>query len=632
MDLHISSENPQIPVESQTATVTAKKKSVLKPIIIIGAVVLLAAVIVILLFMLNNKSKKIQNYAYIKDSGIYISAGGTDGVRITHSGLASCVRFSENKDRVFWINGSSLFYVNTENREYKYEKIADNSEDDYVIDKSGDTVVYRTVDGDLQRYSAEDGGNEKIGTNVLYFENSADLSRVAYITNDNELFVKNGKDEAIKIDSDYDIVCWYVNDSLDTIVYMDELSLFKWALSSGKSEKIDTNVTWVAPVCFDGNKAEAFYTKVNNTVVKYWDYVNDDLADSDAAVKEPVKPTEPENLSDDNKTNTEYENAYNKYLEDYQKYSDKIRRDELRKELKEADYTFYSNDLYLYNGNNTEKKLTKLIDRTIEDSKDLPYPAVRFLRHEDKPETSVKMNMSEINDIYDVGAFIDYNYNDTLVTDNTETYFASEKTVTELFPGEEIAYCEIADDCSAIYCMINENTQEYSLSLYKITLSDGAIVDTKKIATGLSERYMEIKDDNKALYFKYLNEEKTEYEVYIDEYPIDNHIVLGLNGGVITDKDNAFYFADYDSKSGLGTLKCRKLGGDIQVIGENVWQFQVYDDGSVLFVVGRSTDDTGDLYLYNGADIIKLDDNVTGIAENYSEPWHSKYIKLYRDE
>ena len=161
MDLHISSENPQIPVESQTATVTAKKKSVLKPIIIIGAVVLLAAVIVILLFMLNNKSKKIQNYAYIKDSGIYISAGGADGVRITHSGLASCVRFSENKDRVFWINGSSLFYVNTENREYKYEKIADNSEDDYVIDKSGDTVVYRTVDGDLQRYSAEDGGNEK---------------------------------------------------------------------------------------------------------------------------------------------------------------------------------------------------------------------------------------------------------------------------------------------------------------------------------------------------------------------------------------------------------------------------------------------------------------------------------------
>ena len=631
MSLHHHNENAKIPT-TQAVTGTAVRKSVLKPIIIICSVALFAIAVVISVFLISIQGKKEQKYAYIKYGSIYISANGEKGKPVTLSGLASNVRYSENNDRIFWINGSSLFYVNTENREYKYEKIANNADDDYVIDLSGNIALYMTNDNELYRYSILDGKREKIGTNVRYFKNSPDLNRVAYLTKDDELFIKNGNEEVVKIVDSDDTLRWYGNDALNTIVYLDEITLCKWELESGKSERIDTNVTGIAPVCFDGNKAEAFYTKVNNTVVKYWDYVNDDLADSDAAVKEPVKLTEPENLSDDNKTNAEYENAYNKYLEDYQKYSDKIRRDELRKELKEADYTFYSNDLYLYNGNNTEKKLTKLIDRTIEDSKDLPYPAVRFLRHEDKPETSVKMNMSEINDIYDVGAFIDYNYNDTLVTDNTETYFASEKTVTELFPGEEIAYCEIADDGSAIYCMINENTQKYSLSLYKIILSDGAIVNTKKIATGLSERYMEIKDDNKALYFKYLNEEKTEYEVYIDEYPIDNHVVLGLNGGVITDKDNAFYFADYDSKSGLGTLKCRKLGGDIQVIGENVWQFQVYDDGSVLFVVGRSTDNTGDLYLYNGADIIKLDDNVTGIAENYSEPWHSKYIKLYRDE
>lgn len=631
MSLHHHNENAKIPT-TQAVTGTAVRKSVLKPIIIICSVALFAIAVVISVFLISIQGKKEQKYAYIKYGSIYISANGEKGKPVTLSGLASNVRYSENNDRIFWINGSSLFYVNTENREYKYEKIANNADDDYVIDLSGNIALYMTNDNELYRYSILDGKREKIGTNVRYFKNSPDLNRVAYLTKDDELFIKNGNEEVVKIVDSDDTLRWYGNDALNTIVYLDEITLCKWELESGKSERIDTNVTGIAPVCFDGNKAEAFYTKVNNTVVKYWDYVNDDLADSDAAVKEPVKLTEPENLSDDNKTNAEYENAYNKYLEDYQKYSDKIRRDELRKELKEADYTFYSNDLYLYNGNNTEKKLTKLIDRTIEDSKDLPYPAVRFLRHEDKPETSVKMNMSEINDIYDVGAFIDYNYNDTLVTDNTETYFASEKTVTELFPGEEIAYCEIADDGSAIYCMMNENTQKYSLSLYKIILSDGAIVNTKKIATGLSERYMEIKDDNKALYFKYLNEEKTEYEVYIDEYPIDNHVVLGLNGGVITDKDNAFYFADYDSKSGLGTLKCRKLGGDIQVIGENVWQFQVYDDGSVLFVVGRSTDNTGDLYLYNGADIIKLDDNVTGIAENYSEPWHSKYIKLYRDE
>ncbi len=628
MSLHTDSQKQQPPLEPATVS-TVTPKSALKPVIMIGAV-LLAVAAVITVLLISTQSKKEQRYAYIKDGSLYVSANGAKGEPITLSGLASKIRFNESKDRIFWVNGSSLFYADIKDDGYKYEKIADNADEDYVIDLSGNTALYMTNDKYLYRYSVADGESEKIGANVYYYENSPNLSRVAFISESNELYIKNGSDEVTKIVGSDDTLRWYGNDDLDTIVYLDETTLCKWELLSGKSETIDTNVTGIAPVCFDQNKVRTFYSKANNTEVKYADYVNDDLADSDAAMQEPIKPAQPTNPSDD-KEAAEYEKAYNKYLKDNVKYSEKLSRDALRKELRETDYSFYSDDLYFYNGDSSEKSVTKLLYRALQSQKQLPYPAVLFLRHEDKPATSAKMNMSDIGSIYEVGAFISENYNDTLTIDNIELYFASEKTVTELFPDKEIAYCEMASDGSAIYCFAEDNTQKNGLSLYKSVLSNGTIAETKKIADGLKDRFLLEIDGNKAVYFKYPNGEEAEYEVYVDGEQLDNGVVLGATG-IVADKDNIYYFTDYDGKSGTGTLKCRKPGGDTQVISENASQFQVYDDGSVLFIKGRTKADTGELYLYTNAGIIKIDDNVGGIAENYSEPQYGKYAELYRDE
>ncbi len=621
MSLHTDSQKQQTTLEPATV-----RRSALKPVIIIGAALLVIAAVISVL-LISTQSKKEQRYAYIKDGSLYVSSNGAKGKPITLSGLASKIRFNENKDRIFWINGSSLFYADIKDDGYKYEKIADNAYEDYVIDLSGNTALYMTNDKYLYKYSIADGESEKIGANVYYYENSPDLSRVAFISEGNELYIKSGSDEVTKIVGSDDTLRWYRNDDLDTIVYLDEGTLCEWELLSGKSETIDTNVTGVAPVCFDGNKVRAFYSKADNTKVKYADYVNDDLADTDAAMQEPIKPTK----SSDNNADAEYEKAYSKYLEDHEKYSEKLSRDALRKELKETDYPFYSDDLYFYNGDSSEKSVTKLLYRALQSQKSLPYPAVLLLRHEDKPATSAKINMSEISSIYEVGAFISENYDDTLTIDNIELYFASEKTVTELFPDEEIAYCEMASDGSAIYCFAEDNTQKNGLSLYKSVLSNGAIIETKKIADGLKDRFLLELDGNKAVYFKYPNGEEAGYEVYVDGEQLDNGVVLGATG-IVADKDNIYYFTDYDGKSGTGTLKCRKPGGDMQVISENASQLQVYDDGSVLFVKGRTTADTGELYLYTDADVVKIDDNVNGIAENYSEPQNGKYAELYRDE
>lgn len=261
-----------------------------------------------------------------------------------------------------------------------------------------------------------------------------------------------------------------------------------------------------------------------------------------------------------------------------------------------------------------------MIYRTIDSSKALPYPAVSVLKHEEKPIIPEKIDISAISTIYEVGAFISENYDDTLTIDDIELYFASEKTVTELFPDEEIVYCEIASDGSAIYCFAEDNTQEYSL--YKTVLSNGTITQTKKIADGLKDRFLLELDGNKVVYFKQSDGEETKDEVYVEDELLDNGVVFGA-AGIVADNDNIYYFTDYDSKAGTGTLKCRKLGGDTQVISENISQLQVYDDGTVLLITGN-----GELCLFTGTDVVKIDDNVDDIAENRSEPQCSKYIKL----
>lgn len=644
--------------------VKEKKSGSLLPKILIGVAAL--AVIVVLavlvpkvfkggkgsgneLFYLKDNELNYTSLSSIKPKEITDDLNSDGSVESYHaSNITGMLALTQNGKRLFYPDklsygdrGITLYY-----RELSSKKEGEKLDSEimaYDINEDGSKVYYiKGYDRNLYLHNLKD--KEKIDNEVREFYINDAGSKLIYVTTDGDLYVKDGKKDKEKIDSDAYIK--YVSDDLDTIFYMKEDTLYMKEGSKAK-EKIASEIYNVLKVYSTG---EVYYLKSNEVVYKLVDYVIDDLAESDAAIVQPVEPIYPyyedcrpnmdypiepyyydftdywgyidwdaydlayaEYQAQVSAYNAEWDANYNaateKYYEDYEAYQEaynayyaKQDRDYIREQIQYESITSSKYSLYYY-----DTKESKLITESYSTYRDYGYenPIIIYENYKDSDIKKVKMSeISSYNDVY-------YMVSDALNT-STDMYVAIKSTPV-LFEAKEGSNFWINDEGNMIYYLDDYSIKDNSWDLYTVKVAGNKLDKPAKFDEEVNNFYLY--DDGRVVYFK--DVKNSSGDMYIDKKKVDSD-VYSYYVVQIPDSDSYVYYVDYNSSKERGTLKLYNGKKSIK-IADDIHDFYAFGEKKIVYLQDYNISrEKGDLFLYNGSSKPKaIDQGVTAIIPIY---------------
>lgn len=630
-----------------------------------GAAVALVVVLAIVLgIVFSGGGAKVPSYAlYVKNGDLYYNPDSSvKPWRVTKDPASTSeVQMSADGNRIFYYEVDGL------ERELRYRAVGkdkdstkiDSDVSGYMINEKGTKVLY-VKGGDLYLHDLKEKSKVASDANMLYA--TADLKTLLFSIEDGEdrtLYIKKGnKDKEKVMDLKDREVCGFTA-KLDTVWFIDGEDLYKQKIGKDK-EKLVSGVERVIHLYDSG---EIFYVKTGeDKKVPLSTFVDDDLAASDAAAKEPVEPTAPtrptypdypdypdqpywweyddeaqyeadyaEYETEYNRIKTEYEAAVQKYNDDYKKYEedyeaygeayDKYRdemnayetiadRNEFRQELKETTYAYTTEKLAYFDG----KKETVLAEdytdyTTYADDKAVIVYGAR------KADESKKMKMSEIEyfygAIYDVENFAENNASETL-------YVGIEGKAVAL-GGEDPYSIRLNEDGKSLYYLDNHDEEKNTAELYKVEigkeLKKAAKVDSDVDADSLSLA------DGKPVYTK--DTKESHADLYWDGKKIDSDVYrydyYEARGGFV-------YRTDY--KDGEYTLKTSD-GKNAVKVADDVHESTVLPNGNITYLKEySSTKGKGDMYLYKGKKSVEVDTGVSSLVTVYGAQYTAKEYKI----
>ena len=162
----------------------------------------------------------------------------------------------------------------------------------------------------------------------------------------------------------------------------------------------------------------------------------------------------------------------------------------------------------------------------------------------------------------------------------------------------------LANDGSVLYCTADYNPDEYTSSVYKITLSKNSVESCELVDDDVSRYSCRIFNDS-VLYIK-------DGELYMDGKFIDDDVYSGY---MLLDAENdkVYYMQDWNSNKQYGTLMCYNMKESV-TIKDDVSDVILAPDGSVLFLYDYNINHLkGELWILDGKKATKLDDDVSYI-------------------
>ena len=651
-------------------------------------VVAVVAVVVVLSLVLGGGSKKPNVALYIKDGEIYyntmgkkaepfelteklastsISAGNMSSVG---SQLGYYIRFNKDGSKIFYpdrIGGSgmTLYYRSTKDLEAEPVKI-DSGMNGYMINEAGTKLLYEK-DDNLYLHDLKD--KEKIASDVSDIYYTKDLSKIIYEVYDEDADTSNvylweSGEETQKLANDTNGL-YHVTEDLSVIYYTkdegteekSDLTLYKQVVGEEEKEKIANELAGIEQVYDSG---EIYYTKAVTTEKTLMDYVDDDLAASDAAMTEPVAPTYPKRgtyptrptsptkpyswnydttedyqaaleeyntklveyntkLEEYNQKKKEIDDAYTaakeQYNKDYAEYRDVLRpawrekqsRDSLRKNLKNAaqESTVYA--LYYYNGTESVA-VTEAMANSYAD--DYAFDKAVLVIDVAKTNEIAKVKLSEISSVWDVRNKLEE------MDGGTAKNLVIGATLSAI-EQEAGSRFHLTDDGSALYFMDDVDEEKETGDLYKVAIADGKAGSKEKVDTDVYHGYIEIVWDTSVAYAKNVNNNGDKGDLYVDGKDIDFDVnldrVSSYDGQILR------YYADYNTDKKVGTLKEYK-DDKATKIADDVFSYVVLANGDILYLNDYSlTRYEGTLYRYTGGKATKLDEEVTCLIPIYEE-------------
>lgn len=638
-------EEAESPVDASKVTKGKRRflQGIPKKLLMFGGIGIIALVIaVVAVFKLSDGGSKDSYGLYLKDGEIVytdysengafeITSRLVNGETISSSELAgerallgSFIAFSDDGKRIFYpdriednSNGITLYCRDINKPEKEPIKI-DSEVTKYAINGDGTKVVYeKGAEGVLYIHDLTE--KKKIASGVLFFAVSEDFSKIGYQDDENNFYIWYADKEAVKVASNVSSM-QYMSPDFSTIYYVKDRGLYKQVEGNEEAEKIASDVSRVISIL---NSGEVYYTKAESTEVTLMDYVEDDMASSDADVTKPESPDYPEAPDYpywrwDYDSDEEYEAAKAQYEIDYEEYQticDQMReeyntayaayeakhdRDILRENLQDQKTESTEYTLYYYNGSEETVITDALVDEwEVTYVRTKPVMVISVYNQSDIQ----KVKLSEISSYDEVSDLVD-----AALYSSSEKYVVVGSTMS-ILEQTDAKNIRLSSDGNIIY-YLDDVSESGVGDIYKATISDGQVGKPEMYDSDVSNSDVTITEDDSLVYYKNVDNEAYKGDLFINGQEIDYDVALWN----ITFWDDAvLYYTDWNAEKSYGTLKMYKDGTNTK-IADDVSDVEITNNDDIVYLYDYSVKYyTGTLYLYNSGKPKKIDDDVVAI-------------------
>lgn len=616
---------------AQTLLEKLKQKGVPAKWVKLGSAVLAGVLVIVILLSLFLGGSSVPNYAlYLKDDEMYYSKISgwkpmqvtedlLDGEDVDNSSLASAAntlgRFaviSEDGKTLFYADkagdGINLYYRSVANAKKAPTKIDDDVLQ-YRISKNAKLVIYLTDDGDLYQYDMKN--KDKIDSDVVSFYTSEDCKTVVYSVRDDDetnVYLKKGNKESEKLASDIGSL-YRVDIEKSVLYYYKDEDFYQQKFGKDK-EKVVSDVHRIVTMYENGSM---YYLKTAESSAVLFDYVDDDMAEVDAKMQEPIRPTYP-NYSDYGFDRyAEYQEAVQKYNEAntaywnaYELYRDKLDRDNLREQLKDTEIERQTYALYYFDGKNE----TLLTESSDEYSQSYASDTAVILYNNREAGKIDKVKISEISYVWDVQNKV----NAAMETSATKCLAVKDK-VSALDDYEDASHFHLDDEGKTLYFVDNLSDDGDEGDLYKAAISGGKLKKAEVIEEEIAPSNITYLADGKYLVFR--DVKNSEGSLYLGDKKVSDDVYVN-NMRYSEDGKTIYFITDWDADDADGTLNVSK-NGKAKVISDDVYHFVMTPNGEALYLYDYNTEKCrGDLYLCKGSKGKKVDEDVVAIVPVYA--------------
>ena len=548
----------------------------------------------------TNTTKQQPSFYYLKEGKVYIVGAEDLKPRVVINNLYSkdgrtdSILVSEDGTRLFYPQnheeqavGVNIFTYNLASKVEERSRIDSNIKN-YAINQDGTRMYYIKDDNVL--YVSDLTKSEKIqeGVDRAYINKTGD--RVVYCTTG--LYLKNYGQEKQKIADEAMLL--YVSQDLNTIYYIQNQFLFLFK-NGEKVELIDSEVSDLSFVYDDGT---IYYKKYANMI--FADFIDDDKAAFDAALKEPKREDYPNSKS---------------YMKDNEIYQQKLDRDQIRQDSKTTSMNGNWYSLYCYSDGKS-KLISDCCDNVwgaVDQNRETytayftgygkPYLVYSKL----KGKNIGKIKMSKISSMEDIDYFIR-----NKVTEYQEYYICLGSTILKKI-GKGIYSDFIFDENEkGLYYRISSQNSFFKGDLYYSSIKGNSIAEGKRRAENV---YSYFPKTESLIYIKNLIEERLTGDMYVDDKIVDSDVsAFPLIQSQLGDK-TFLYVKNISNGEGPYTLKIYQ-NGSTEKIANNVSSYKQIDSKTIVYTSEDLSMKKRNLYLYDGSNNrILIDTEVDKIIE-----------------
>ena len=452
----------------------------------------------------------------------------------------------------------------------------------FSVNESATLVTFMRDDNNLYQYDMQSGKAEKIASDLEeVFVASRDGSKIVYTT-ENGLYLYSSLGQTEKLSNDYCSQVYTPDDALSTIYYVDEDDTL-FCNKTGKAEdsfKIASGVDTLYGLTENG----VYYTTDSKTVTMY-DYVNQDLLSVDPdSLERPEYP-----FSFEYDTDAEYQAAMKQYKADMEVYEHANDLRELQKDLAREQYTLVT--LNYFNGSQSSVVAEDVRGISISYASSYAHAAAVLEYAYPDPEKAAALTMDDLEAI--IGST--YTYAPTYIYDKICSSSAAVNG-TACALDLDIYRIHLTEDGQTAY-ITTSNTDNSDIDLYQAGISGSGLQTPTQIASDIDD--LQIIGNNVVFW--------QDSAVFVNNARIDDDV---LADHVAFRDDGSFVYLVGEEDDNSYQLKSYK-DGKITTIADDVFDFGFTTGGDLLYLRDYNLNRcVGTLYLYNGKDSTKLDDDV----------------------
>ena len=527
--------------------------------------------------MLSDDAYDIMNLDYLMDS------------------LELSATLSKDGSKLFYFSytggGTELYYMDLKDKNAAPVCISGGNVWSFSVNESA-TIVTFLRDGDnLYQYDMQSGKTEKIASDLAgymkYFMTSRDGSKIAYFTKSG-LYLRSELGQVEKLGNSGCAPCGS-DDMLTTIYYKDEDNTL-FCNKTGKAGDSFKIADDVLDVSVSGNGV--YYTTDNGNVSMY-DYIDKDLLSVDPDSLE--RPEHPFSFEYD--TDAEYRAAMEQYEADMEVYEHANDLLKLKEDLLGKQYLLET--LHYFDGSQSSVVAEDVIhgsvdlapDRAIDQSH---TAAVLAYAASPDPEKAAALTADDLE------AIIESSYSSGMADIYKNIcHFSVAVNGTACALDLNIRSIHLTEDGQTVY-ITTKNPDNSDIDLYQAGISGNSLQTPTQIASDIDDLQI---IGNNAVFWK-------DSAVFVNDVRIDDDV---LADHVAFRDDGSFVYLVGEEDDNSYQLKSYK-DGEITTIADDVFDFGFTTGGDLLYLRDYNVNRcAGTMYLYNGKDSTKLDDDVAAI-------------------